>query len=121
MGEAELKEWEGSILKQLKHIADIEYQKLAWQGLIEGIADSPVETINTLYDWDFEGYIKYLFEKENSDNQLAQSMWILNQMIEEYPDSDLEVPKIWEDPRWIMVTRQAREIVDNWKSKEANS
>lgn len=107
MDKEELKNWEASIVDGLKYLANLEYQKQSWMGLIPGVADSSNETINTLYDRDFEGYVAYI---EDSGSALADKLKELDTMIIEYCKVDLPDDEILKDPNWHLITVKAYEV-----------
>ncbi|OIQ21803.1 MAG: hypothetical protein BM557_03145 [Flavobacterium sp. MedPE-SWcel] len=95
----------------LKCLADLEQQKLAWNGKIPNCVSSFDEEVNTLYDCGFECYIEEI-KKRDSQSELSRKLIELDELIENYDREGGFRDQILHDPEWVLITHKAQEILD---------
>lgn len=108
-------DWKNSIYTALTDISDLETQKLSWAGRLPDVVSSFAEVVNTLYDYDFENFIDYLYANGYNPG-LVSELKELNMMISNYDEADKTQSDILNDNRWILITKKAGEIVNSWNS-----
>ena len=100
-----------NIIYCLRGLADLEEQKLSWNGRLSNVVSSFTEEVNTLYDFGFEYYIEKM-KKESSDSQLLSKLIELDEMISNYESGGKSDDEILNDSKWISITHKAQEIMN---------
>jgi hypothetical protein len=111
MNDQDFKIWSREIYLAISDIADIEKQKHSWAGDLANVVSSHAEIINTLYDFDFDGFLKYI---SINNLKLFNQLNDFKLMIDNYDDSGLTDLEILNDVDWIHITQKAKDIITNW-------
>lgn len=106
-------DWIINVKNAIVDISDIEWQKMAWLGLLPNVVSSPDETIMRLIDdLSFEDFI---YDKRI--NQVIKKREIFNEfvtllgMLKDYNTDGKSEIFILEDLHWLNITFQAKKII----------
>lgn len=110
-----------SIHYLLENFSDGNKQYIVWNGLSPEYADSFDESVESLYDFDFDEILKENHTWYEVNEELHAKMTLFSEKLLSYAhyvwaeDEERNVPAlILADPRWHDIQHLAKEIIDLW-------